>query len=293
VIPVGGEFLSRFAYYAERSTYLAEGGVDVSNAADLYVSERAREIAPVKIVGTWGSEILRQDITFKPSAPVAGLFQPEFLSQVATAERTYSRARQEHPVTFAAFRQAQWHHYGIFALEHTHLNVRSPFLANDLVRAAYRAPSAGNGSGDVRLRLIKEASPTLARIRSDRGVGGASGRLVSEAARMLQELTFKAEYARDYGMPQWAARLDSAASPLGLDRLFLGRHKFLHFRVWYRDSLSDYVRQVLLDPVSLSRPYLQRHTLENIVRGHVAGNRNYTVAIHKLLTLELLHRLFL
>src|SRR5205823_7437688 len=54
VIEVGDEFLSRFPRYAERSIYLTEGGVDVYRASDLYVSEKAREIAPVKIVGTYG-----------------------------------------------------------------------------------------------------------------------------------------------------------------------------------------------------------------------------------------------
>jgi asparagine synthase (glutamine-hydrolysing) len=78
-----------------------------------------------------------------------------------------------------------------------------------------------------------------------------------------------------------------------LERLFLGRHKLLHFRVWYRDQLSDYVRQILLDPLTLSRPYLQKKTLEAVVEGHLNGTRNYTTAIHKLLTLELLQRLFL
>jgi len=29
------------------------------------------------------------------------------------------------------------------------------------------------------------------------------------------------------------------------------------------------------------------------VRGHLKGNRNHTAEIHKLLTLELLHRIFL
>jgi asparagine synthase (glutamine-hydrolysing) len=32
--------------------------------------------------------------------------------------------------------------------------------------------------------------------------------------------------------------------------------------------------------------------VEMIVAGHLKGNRNYTTEIHKLLTLELLHRLF-
>jgi asparagine synthase (glutamine-hydrolysing) len=75
-------------------------------------------------------------------------------------------------------------------------------------------------------------------------------------------------------------------------RLFLGRHKLLHYRVWYRDALSNYVRQMLLDPRTLSRPYLKRRMVETIVNEHVSGQRNYTTAIHKLLTMELIQRLF-
>jgi asparagine synthase (glutamine-hydrolysing) len=50
---------------------------------------------------------------------------------------------------------------------------------------------------------------------------------------------------------------------------------------------------MLLDSRSLSRPYLQRDTVERLVKGHLKGNRNYTTAIHKLLTLEHMHRLFI
>jgi asparagine synthase (glutamine-hydrolysing) len=53
------------------------------------------------------------------------------------------------------------------------------------------------------------------------------------------------------------------------------------------------VREILLDGRTLSRPYLDAKTVEAIVNGHTKGGLNYTSAIHKLLTLELLHRLFL
>ena len=119
------------------------------------------------------------------------------------------------------------------------------------------------------------------------------GALAEAAYRGAMEFTFKAEYGYDYGMPQWVARIDHLLSPLRLERLFLGRHKLLHFRIWYRDALSDYVRQILLDPRTLSRPYLDRKGVEGIVRGHLNGWQNNTTAIHKLLTIELLHRLFL
>ena len=49
---------------------------------------------------------------------------------------------------------------------------------------------------------------------------------------------------------------------------------------------------MLLDPVSLSRPYVQKRAMETIVEGHLKGNHNFTTEIHRLLTMELLHRIF-
>jgi len=286
VIQVGDEFLRQFPHYAERTAYLTEGAVDVYRAPDLYVSERARRIAPAKVVGTYGSEIVRHAVMFKPMAPADGLFHPDFLTHVHQARETYTRIRSGHPVTFAAFRQSPWYHHGVLGLEQSQLTVRSPFLDNDFVRTVYRAPQGAASNGDVRLRLIRDGSSALSRIPSDRGVGG------SAISRGWLEFSFKAEYAYDYGMPQWLVNIDRSLSALRLQRLFLGRHKFSHFRVWYRDWLGDYLKQILLDPIALSRPYVDRKSLTTMVESHVNGRGNYTTSIHKLLTLELLHRQF-
>jgi asparagine synthase (glutamine-hydrolysing) len=290
VLTVGNDFLSRFPHYAERTVYLTEGGVDVYRAADLYLSECARNLAPVKVVGTYGSEIIRHAVMFKPMAPPRGLFRPDFLSSLEQAGPTYSALRRQHPVTFAAFRQSPWYHSRILSLEQSQLSVRSPYLDNDFVRTVFRSPPGARD--DVRLRLIREGDTALAAIRTDRGIGGRSGRFAAAGFRGLMEFTFKAEYAYDYGMPQWVSRMDHLLSPLHLERLFLGRHKLLHFRVWYRDALSAYVREMLLDPRTLTRPYIEPKGVEAIVRGHLGGGENHTTEIHKLLTLELLHRQF-
>ena len=105
-----------------------------------------------------------------------------------------------------------------------------------------------------------------------------------------QEFTFKAEYAYDYRMPQWLARLDHAFAPLHLERLFIGRHKFHHFRVWYRDELSRRLKEMLLDSEARSRAYLHTGSLERMLKDHTDGRRNYTFEIHKILTLELIQR---
>jgi asparagine synthase (glutamine-hydrolysing) len=297
VINVGKKFLSRFPHYAERSVYLTDGCAPVHWAGDLYAHEQARLIAPVRMTGNYGSEVLRWTPAFKPVSPRSGVFCPEFLSHVEEAGATYTSTLQGHPVSFAVFQQAPWYHHGLLSLQETQLSVRTPYLDNDFIRAVYRSPAASfsrrdTANVDLCLRLIADGAPALRRIPTDRGLGGR-GRLSSAALRALLEFTFKAEYAYDYGMPQWLATIDHLASPLHLERLFLGRHKFCHFRVWYRDALSEYVREMLLDPRTLSRPYLNRSGVEAVVRGHIKGNRNYTTEIHKLLTLELLHRLFI
>ena len=292
VITVGDEFLNHFPHYAERTVYLTEGGVDVYRSADLYVSEKARRIAPAKVVGTYGSEIVRHAVMFKPMLPPDSLFRGDLIAEVRRAYDTYAAIRRVHPVTFAAFRQSPWYHHGVLALEQTQLTVRSPFLDNDFVAAVYRAPATMSPHEDVRLRLIGDGSQALRQIPSDRGVGGALDPASSALARAWFEFTFKAEYACDYGMPQWASRVNSWIAPLHLERIFLGRHKFLHYRVWYRDALARYVQEILLDPRTLSRPFVERGTIEAMVKGHLRGNRNSTIAIHKLLTMELLFRRF-
>ncbi len=293
VISVGGEFLSRFSDYAERAVYLTDGCTAVNRSADLYVNSRARDIAPVRMTGNYGGEVLRRVRAFKPVMPSPGLYRPELISHVDSAAKTYSEVVQGHPLSFAVFRQAPWHHYGLLALEETQVSLRSPYLDNNFVRTVYRAPQASLTSNDVSLRLIADGDSNLRRIRTDRGFAGNGGYLHRKASQRLLEFLAKAEYAYDYGMPQWATRTDHAFSSLHLERLFLGRHKFAHFRVWYRDALSDYVRQMLLDPRTLKRPYLNRTAVEDVVRGHLAGVKNYTTEIHQLLTLELVHRQFL
>lgn len=299
VIPVANGFLSRFSEYAERTVYLSDGCAAVNRAADLYANEIAAGIAPVRMTGNYGSEILRRLRAFKAVLPGPGIFRKDFLSHVDAAKETYSRQLQGHAVSFVAFRQAPWYQYGLLALEQTQLTLRSPFLDNDLVRTAFRAPNSSIPKSDIFednedcARLIADGNTALQQLRTDRGLGGRPGSWTTPVARGVLEFTFRAEYAYDYGMPQWLARIDHMLAPLHLERLFLGRHKFCHYRIWYRDALAPYVREMLLDSCTLSRPCVERSAVESMVQKHLKGEANYTTEIHRLLTLELQHRIFL
>lgn len=290
VIRVDERFLSNFAILAERTVYLTDGSMDVSGSPDLFVNMLAREIAPIRVTGNYGSEILRSVRSFKPNPPNEKIFHPDFGPHVREAVKSFEDSIKGHRLSFMVFKQMPWHHYGRLALEQTQLTQRSPFLDYELVRNVYQAPPETTRKDEVSLRLIADGNPLLRKYMTDRGVGGDSHFLFSMIARSCLEFTFKAEYAYDYGMPQWIAKIDHMISCLRPEQLFLGRHKFSHFRVWYRDQLGDYIKDILLDKKTMNRSYLNAPFIESMVRSHIKGNCNFTTEIHKILTSELIQR---
>jgi asparagine synthase (glutamine-hydrolysing) len=292
-ISVGDEFLIQFPQCAEQTVRITDGAMDVSGAAELYVNRLARQIAPVRLTGNYGSEILRRHVAFRPRALSREMFSSDFLLQLDRATSSYSKEAQGNSLSFIVFKQVPWHHYSRLAVEQSQISVRSPFLDNDLVALAFQTPPEAQMSLAPLLRLIAEGNPGLGQIPTDRGVSYPANRITSRVRHSIEECLTKAEYACDYGMPNWLARIDRVLQPLRVERLFLGRQKFCHFRTWYRHQLASYLKDVLLDQRSRSRPYVNGSALEPLVNAHVGGLGNYTVEIHKLLSMELLHRTLL
>ena len=291
ILPVEDAFLGQFPALAEQTVYLSDGAMDVSGAVELYVNRLARRIAPIRLTGNYGSEILRGNIAFKPRPLSHALYDPAFVRLGEVAAANYAEERRCRRISFIAFKQVPWHHHARLAVEQSQLTLRTPYLDNDLVRLIYQAPGdlALDGTRST-LRLIAESSAALGCIPSDRGLLHRPRPLLTRAHQWYGEFTAKAEYAYDYGMPQWLARIDHRLAPLHLERLFLGRHKFYHYRVWYRDRLAPYLKEMLLDSAARSRPYLRGGGLEKLLIEHLAGGLNHTLPIHQALTCELIQR---
>ena len=288
-ILVGGEFLSQFHDLAERAVYISDGTMDVTGSVDLYVQRLARQIAPVRVSGVCGGEILRRLVMFRPDPPQQGVFDPQLNRSFQDAAATYADEIQGHRLSFTSFKQAPWYMASKFTVERSQITYRTPYFDNDLVALAYQTP-AKLLNNEPALRLIADGNPVLGKIGTDRALAFGSGSAVNRMLHWYQEFTFKAEYAYDYRMPQWFARLDHAFAPLHLERLFIGRHKFHHFRIWYRDQLSEWLKETLLDPAARSRPYLRPNCLEGMLKAHIRGDRNYAFEIHKILTLEFIQK---
>ena len=264
--------------------------MDVTGAVELYVNRVARTIAPVRMTGNYGSEILRGNVAFKPNKITAESYDPHFARLADETATTFKAEEQGNPLSFIAFKQVPWHHRSRLSVEQSQLTLRSPYLDNELVKLMFQAPRELVLSKEPSLRLIAAGNSGMNRIPTDHGLVYPSMPLVSQTRFLFNKFTFKAEYAYDYGMPQWVSRVDHALNAFHLERFFLGRHKFFHFRVWYRDELGKDIKEILLDSRTRNRPYLQGAKLEAMVNGHLAGTRNYTSDIHRILSTELIQR---
>jgi asparagine synthase (glutamine-hydrolysing) len=182
-----------------------------------------------------------------------------------------------------------WHHFARLSLEQSQLAVRSPFLDTDLVALLYRAPGGRPMDNAAILRLVARGNADLAALPTDRG-DALPPSPIGTMRRSFRSLEIRAEYAFDYGMPQWLARINRALAPLRVENAFLGRHKFYHFRVWYRDQLHGYARDVLLEPRARHRSVFTAPALERMLAAHATGAGNWTREITRALTLELTYR---
>lgn len=292
-IYVDSDFLKSFPELAENCVFISDGTMDVTGSIDLYVQMIARNIAPIRITGTNGGEIMRSLVAFKPGNMSADGLSAEFKSLFQAVPAIYLSELNENRLSFTAFKQVPWYMNTKFSIERSQIRIRMPYFDNDLVSLVYRAPKELSTDNRVALRLIAEGNQALASVVTDRGLAFRSVPFFMQARHALHQFTFKLEYAYDYGMPHWLARLDRVLSPLHLEKYILGRHKFHHFRVWYRDELSNYLKSVLLDGRTLKRPYLDGNVLQRMVGDHMGGTRNYTREFHKILTIELIQRRFL
>ena len=83
VLRIGDEFLSNFGSWVDRTVYATDGYAGATTAHETYFNVLARQLAPVRMTGNFGSEILRSVSTFKPLDLTQELFDHDFAPIVA------------------------------------------------------------------------------------------------------------------------------------------------------------------------------------------------------------------
>jgi asparagine synthase (glutamine-hydrolysing) len=281
------DFFSDFASHADKTIYATDGCAAVSHTHEIYFNRKARQLAPVRLTGNYGSEILRDVSTFKQIPIAAELFDPYWGARI-NAKSAQLHAHKAQAMTFATFKEIPWNLFGNLAAGRSQLAFRTPYLDNELVALAFQAPEQIRKSSLPSSRFVQANNPALAQIPTDRGFAGKNKGLKFLSRRAFAEVTFKLDYYTTAGLPRPLSALNPIFKPIAKGLKIAGMHKFVRYSDWFRNELASYVREGLSR--ARNNGIWNPNFLERIVTEHIRGQRDYSTEINSVLTLETIER---
>lgn len=284
-------FFSNFRYHADMTVYATDGCAGIFNAHEIYLNRKARDVAPVRLTGNFGSEILRGVSTFKPLPLAPELLNEDWRPRVNACKASWSH-ESANPVTFAAFKEVPWHLYGNLAAGRSQLIFRSPYLDNDLVALAFQSPEQCRGSSLPCLNLVRANDTSLSEIPTDQGFAGRNSGLGFVTRRAFAGVTCKLDYYTTAGLPGPLSPFNSIFKPVAEKLKIAGMHKFLRYSSWFRGELAPYVRDVLAAPSVRGTGIWNPEFIDRMASDHMSGRRDYSAEINVVMTIEAIERLF-
>lgn len=290
VVRLTPDFFSNFASVADRTVYVTDGCWGICGAHEIYLHEHARALAPVRLTGNYGSEILRGVTTFKPVTLSEQLLNADFIRSMPSIADVRAGS---HPVSFAAFAEIPLHLFGSFRAAQSQVVMRTPYLDNELVALAFRVPQRLRTSAWPAIQVIRRNDLALSRITTDSGLVPSSA-ILSMLKRPWYRATFKLDYWRTVELPGLVSPLYALLGrELPETSSLLHQHRFLRYRYWFRTKLRDYVRERLSDPQIFRSALWNRHFVQRITEDHINGRRNHLREIDAVLTCSSIERLLL
>ncbi|MBA3351769.1 MAG: hypothetical protein H0U23_04975, partial [Blastocatellia bacterium] len=224
IIPLESDFFADFQSFADRTVFHTDGTLGVTGAHEMYYGARARALAPIRLTGNYGSEVLRRVSEFKRFELASGLLRPELRARIKSI---IEPTPIENSASFAAFKAIPWRLYGNYAANRSEVTLRTPFLDAEIVAFACRRPKELRGSSEPAARLIQKGNPRLARIPSDMGyLGEDAGRLGKAFRYAWNRSCFKMDYYHTAGLPGKLSVFDPALDQFASRLPLFGKHKF-------------------------------------------------------------------
>jgi asparagine synthase (glutamine-hydrolysing) len=290
ILRLGADFFPNFASHTDRTVYVTDGCAGPLAAHEIYLNRQARQLAPVRVTGVFGGEIFRGVSMFKPFRLSPGLVNPDLDQSLNSLAQAWT-SNNQHAVTFTAFCEIPEKRFGIPAASRSQVNFRTPYLDNELVALAYRAPKSFRASPLTAWSVVQENSQLLSYIPTDMGVVARAHGLGAMPRRIVSKAVCKLDYLYAEGLPHWLSPFDRLFDRLGSGVRLFGWHKFLHYRKWFRRELAGYISGILKEVQTRRSPFWNSSFLDILAREHINGRRNYVREIDAVLTLEAVDRL--
>lgn len=294
------KLINEYPEKVEKATYVSDGLESIDKTDALHFNRLARDIAPVRMSGKYGSQVIKGIFGFAARPPDVQLIHDDFRQYLELADKTTAELQKAHTLTFLLQSAIPWWWNAFVTLESSQVEIRSPFLDNDFVKVLYQAPPLESDFGTkFELDLIAKTKPELMALPTTGSYGGNYPWPISNIIKFVIKslIILDKVYIRErlpFNMTHTVAKLDyRLISPLHLDRLFMGFTDFRRYRTWFRDGLSGYLQNMILDEKTLNRPYWNKDNLKKILSDHIHGKGTYLREIRKVLQIELIHRVML
>jgi asparagine synthase (glutamine-hydrolysing) len=284
LLRLGADFITDFPKWADKTIYATDGYFGLTGTHEIYLSQRARDLSPVRLTGIFGGEIFRGVSMFRPLN-----LSKELIQHNLNAGEL--RRGNEHPVTFAAFKEMPWNRFGTVSACRSQLRLRTPYLDNELVELAYRTPVSVRTSSDPAVRFIRNNDKAVANIPTDMGYLGRASGTAAAFNKKAAKVAFKFDYYYNHGLPSKLSLLEPVFRPVAACMQRFASYRYLRYNTWFRKDLASYVKESLTDPQTRQSPYWNKEFLKGMVEEHISGRKNYIEEINAVLTLAGVERL--
>ena len=287
-ISINEQFLQGFADYATRAVHISDGTHDVFGAHDVFFNEIAREIAPIRLTGKFGSEVVRIRRLI-PSITYRQGFLEDDIGTLVEQLPSYTNTNPGgNSLTGVVTEEIPWHEYARVAVEQSQLVLRTPYMDNELVKLMYQAPQGFAGSRQSSGTLRAGKSTGIRPRHHKHGPLHEPESARHEASHYLFSALLKVEYIYLYATPHWMTWVDRKLEPWHLERLLSGRQKWEGYRIWIKTAFAPFLRDTLSNPNAEYTRFFDYQTVLKMVDRHIAGTHNYIDEINKAVTIQLI-----
>src|SRR4030095_9964849 len=130
-ISINEQFLRSFADYARRTVYISDGTHDAFGAHDVFLNEVARDIAPIRLTGKFGSEVVRVRRLIPSSTYPSGLLRDDLQMLVEQLPTFADTNPNGHALTRVVTEEIPWHEHPRVSVEQSQLVLRTPYMDNE------------------------------------------------------------------------------------------------------------------------------------------------------------------
>ena|SRR5215469_3807839 len=288
VVTLNDQFLQEFPKYAQESVYISDGAHDVCGAHDIFFNKIVRNMAPIRLTGKFGSEIIKIRKLIRSGDFSHDLLQPSFVPFLDEAGTFAQASQRKHALSRVVAEEIPWYEFGRVSIEQSQTILRTPYMDNELVKLMYQAPPDVRTSRDLQMKFVIDKGHELTAFSTDLGRIGYRNQFSTKVTSFSLWALFKMEYTYLYPLPHWLTWVDRKLERLRPERLFAGRQKYEAYRIWFKTHFAGFIRDTLLNPSAYCTQFFDKNGLERVVRGHTEGTHNYFREINKMLTVELI-----